>query len=763
MLKTLRRIVQEVNTAEDLPEALEIVVRGVNQALGTEACSIFLVDEERGENVLVATEGLNKDFIGKVRLKLGEGLIGTVGSRAEPINLQDAATHPNFVHYPGLGEEDLRAFLGVPIIHQRQILGVLAVYQHEARRFDEAEEAFLVTLSAQLGGTIAHALAVGALQEFSQTQAPKVDSKDKEIILSGISGAPGIAIGTAVIVYPLADLGAVPDRKIDVDEIETEIAQFQVALAATRETINRLGNNMAISGLPAEERELFDVYMRILDSQSLVGEIVNEIKDGQWAQGALKHVVENHIARFAAMDDSYLQERAADIKDLGERVLSNLQSRESRIQNFPEATILVGEDVTPAALAEVPEGRLAGVVSIRGSANSHVAILARALGLPTVLGVGGVKITQLEGTELIVDGFYGQVYKSPSPALRHEFMTLLQEELEFDKELESLCGLSAETLDGSNILLFVNTGLAPDVGNALSVGAEGVGLYRTEVPFMTRDRFPSEEEQRIIYRQLLQAFSPRPVIMRTLDVGGDKALPYFPVKEDNPFLGWRGIRVTLDHPEILLVQLRAMLQASVGLDNLQIMFPMITIISEVEEALRLLRQAYEEIVAEGFAVKMPRIGVMVEVPSAVYQAQILARRVDFLSVGSNDLTQYLLAVDRNNSRVAGLYDSLHPAVLRALQQVVACAHREGKKVSICGEMAGDPPAAILLLAMGFDALSMNANRLLKIKWVIRKFTMKQAKQLLDEVMVMDDAVEIRNHMELALEEAGLGGLMRAGR
>lgn len=759
MLKTLRRIVQEVNSARDLPEALNIVVRDVSQAMGTEACTIFLVDEDRGENVLVATEGLNKELIGKARLKLGEGLIGLIGERAEPINVENAKSHPNYVHYPGLGEEDFKAFLGVPIIHQRHVLGVLVVYQHEARCFDEAEEAFLVTLSAQLGGTIAHALAVGALKDFSKTLEPQV----KEIVLSGFAAAPGIAIGTAVIVYPLADLFAVPDRKIEPQEVETEIAQFQAALTITREAIRRLGHNMDVAGLPAEEQGLFDVYLKILDSESLIKEIIDKIKNGQWAQAALKQVIEEHIARFEAMDDSYLQERAADLKDLGERVLANLQSREDRVQHYPENTILVGEEVTPSALAEVPEGKLAGVVSLHGSANSHVAILARALGLPTVLGIGGAKITQLEGQELIVDGFYGQVYCSPSHALRHEFMALRQEELEFDKELESLCDLPAETTDSYSIALHVNTGLAPEVGTALSAGAQGVGLYRTEVPFMSRDRFPSEEEQRIIYRQLLHAFAPRPVIMRTLDIGGDKALPYFPVKEDNPFLGWRGIRVTLDHPEIFLVQLRAMLQASVGLDNLQIMFPMITTISELEESLRLLKQAYEETVAEGFAIKMPTTGVMVEVPSAVYQAQLLARRVDFLSVGSNDLTQYLLAVDRNNSRVANLYDSLHPAVLRALMQVVAGVHREGKKVSICGEMAGDPASAILLLAMGFDTLSMNSNRLLRIKAVIRRFSMKQAKQLLDEVLAMDDPVEIRNHMEMALEEAGLGGLMRAGR
>lgn len=762
MLKTLRRIVQEVSAAQDLPEALHIVVRGVNQAMGTEACSIFLIDQEKGEDVLVATEGLNKDLIGKVRLKLGEGLVGLIVDRAEPINLENAANHPNYIHYPGLGEDQLKAFLGVPIIHQRQVLGALIVHQHEKRSFDEAEEAFLITLSAQLAGIIIHNVTSGDLREYYRSQEP-APSVPKEVILTGITGAPGVAIGRAVVVYPLADLSAVPDRKIDIDDIENEIASLAAAIKQTKINITELGSNMKSSGLPEEEMALFDVYLGILDSGSLVNEIIAEIREGQWAQGALKSVLQQHIARFEAMDDPYLRERASDLKDLGERVLSYLQDRTGRAIEFPEKTILVGEEVTPASLAEVPEGRLAAVVSVRGSANSHVAILARALGVPTIFGIVGVKIAQLEEEELIVDGYYGQVYRSPSAALRQEFLHLMQEEQEFDKELENLRDLPAETLDLHQINLYVNTGLAPDISKALNVSAQGVGLYRTEVPFLSRDRFPSEEEQRLIYRQLLESFAPRPVIIRTLDVGGDKALPYFPVVEDNPFLGWRGIRITLDHPEILLVQLRAMLQASIGLNNLRIMFPMITNVSEVEEALRLFRQAYEETLAEGFDLQMPEIGVMVEVPAAVYLAQILAKRVDFLSVGSNDLTQYILAVDRNNARVASLYDSLHPAVLRALMQAVAGAHREGKPVSICGEMAGDPACALLLLAMGFNSLSMNANRLLRIKLVIRKFTMKRAKQLLDEVLAMDDAMEIRSHMELALEEVGLGGLMRAGK
>jgi len=297
--------------------------------------------------------------------------------------------------------------------------------------------------------------------------------------------------------------------------------------------------------------------------------------------------------------------------------------------------------------------------------------------------------------------------------------------------------------------------LMSDVLRAAERGAEGVGLYRTEISFLMRDRFPSEEEQRIIYREQLEAFSPRPVTMRTLDIGGDKPLPYFPIAEENPFLGWRGIRICLDHPEIFLVQVRGMLKASAGLDNLRILLPMITSVTELESALRLIHRAHRELVQEQLDIDFPEIGVMIEVPAAVFQIRELARRVDFLSVGSNDLTQYLLAVDRNNPRVAGLFNSFHPSVLRALNWMVDECHKEKKPISICGEMAGDPSSAVLLMAMGYDMLSMNANNLPRVKSVIRQLAMTEAKQLLSEALQMDEAKTIVDHVRKVLEAKGV--------
>lgn len=581
-----------------------------------------------------------------------------------------------------------------------------------------------------------------------------------EATYSGIAGAPGVAIGIGVVVFPLLDLDVIPDR--EPEDIEAEIQLLESALASSREDFRVLGERLS-SSLPEEERALFDVYQRILESSNLGAEIVAEIHRGNWAQGALRTVIQVHVERLANLENEYLRERATDICDLCHRVLGYLQRNDRSLPQYEEKTILIGEKLTAADLAEVPDGCLVGLISANGSSSSHIAILARAMGVPTVMGASDIPIYELQGKEIIVDGYYGQLYASPSSAIRQEFAILAKEEQKLDASLELLRDLPAETQDGHRVMMLVNTGLGTDVGLSLAAGAEGAGLYRTEVPFLIRDQFPSGEEQRIIYRQLLSSFAPRPVTMRTLDIGGDKPLPYFPVAEDNPFLGWRGIRISLDHPEIFLVQVRAMMRASDGLSNLRIMLPMITDVSEVEEATRLLKKAFTDVTEEGMNIEMPEVGVMIEVPSAVYQARSLAKRVDFLSVGSNDLTQYILAVDRNNSRVANLYDSLHPAVLRALIQVVEGGHQEGKHVSICGEMAGDPAAVILLIAMGFDSFSMSASSLRRMKWVVRQITQKKAAKLLQEVLSMESAVMIRCHLELALERAGLGGLIRAGR
>ena len=502
MLKSLRRIVQEVGAAQDLGQALEIVVSRVQEIVRTEACTIFMLDPRGNEYVMMATQGLNRDAVGVVRVGINQGLIGLVGQREEPINLENASSHPRFRYDPNVGEDKYRAFLGVPIIHQRNVLGVLVIQQTQQRRFDETEEAFLVTLSAQLAGVIAHAKATG-FHGVNNGNLSGIDPLEDVAALGGLPCVSGVAIGTGFTVYPKADLTAVPDREIE--DIEAEIQLFEEALAATRQNIQALGERLSVT-LPVEEQALFEVYLSILDKAGLGTEVVAEIRNGNWAQGALRRVIDRHVSYFATMDDDYLQERATDLRDLGRRVLANLQEKSRDTQFYPENTILVGEEVAAADLAEVPEGCLKGVVSARGSSNSHVAILARALGVPTVMGASGTSMTNLNGKEIIVDGYYGHVYVEPSKKLRKEFLALAEEERQLDADLATLRDLPAKTPDGRELTLYVNTGLAVDAGLALSVGAAGVGLFRTEVSFMNRECFPVEEEQRLLYRQLLKAF-----------------------------------------------------------------------------------------------------------------------------------------------------------------------------------------------------------------------------------------------------------------
>lgn len=758
-LSLLRHIVQKVSGATSLQDALDTLVSAVQQAMQTEACTVYMIDKRQSKYALVATQGLNQKMVKHIRFGLSEGLVGYVGQREEPINLEAASLHEKFLYHPEVGEDKYNAFLGVPIIHHKRVMGVLAVQQVDKRKFDETDEAFLVTISAQLAGIFANAEFTGELRELFASNRETRSSKD--VIFKGIPAVPGVAIGKAVIIYPVADLDAIPNRKTD--NIDHEIAIFDTALQAAKQDITALSAKIG-KILPKEELAIFQAYIGLLDSVNLVDDIKNEIRTGQWAQGALRKVIKKYAHQFSSMEDEYIKERATDIKDLGRRILLHLQARQPAVVDYPDNTILLGEEITPTDLAAIPEGRLAGIISMKGTANAHTAIIARSLNLPTVMGVSGIVLDRTRDKNVVLDGYLGKVYINPEANLLENFKKLLNEEYELEKSLEDLRQAEAITPDGYRMDLLVNAGLAADAGMSLSVGADGVGLYRTEISFMAREYFPSEEDQRIIYRQLLQSMAPQQVTMRTLDIGGDKMLPYFPMNnEDNPFLGWRGIRFTLDHPEVLLIQLRALLKASVDLNNLQILLPMITRIQEIDESMQHITQAFSELAEEGHKLVMPPIGAMIEVPAAVYQAKEIAKKVEFLSIGTNDLVQYLLAVDRNNARVASLYESLHPSVIKALIQVVTCAHEEGKPVGVCGEMASDPLCAILLLGMGCDYLSMNAASLPRIKWVIRSFNLSSSRKILNQVLKLETANQIRVVLESHLTDAGLGGLIRAGK
>lgn len=754
-LDSLRRIVQEVDAAPTLHGALETMVEQVSDTMHVDVCSVYLLDEVNQRYVLMASKGLNPDVIGEAYLSKGEGLVGLVGQREEIINLAEASTHPRFHYLEGTNEEQYHAFLGVPIMYRRKVMGVMVVQQRQSQEFTEAAESFLVTLCAQISGVIAHAHAVGQVDVFR-----KPSSGPSPRIFNGVPGSSGIAIGRAMVLFPAADIDLVPDRPAE--DIQEELELLRDAVQAVRNEINDMNLRMQDS-LMEEERALFGVYLRMLDDHALPAEIEAHIRAGSWAQGAVRHVIDEHASHFAQMEDEYLRERVSDLRDLGRRLLAHLQSEDkSPHRDLAEDTILIGEELTTAQLVELQLTKICAIVTTAGAANSHMVIVARALGIPTVVGVSELPLTQLDDAEMIVDAHLGRVFVHPQRRLRQRYRDIQREEEQAAKDLKAYEDRDTVTLDGFVVPLYINSGLMIDVLRGTQRGAQGVGLYRSEISFMLRDRFPGEEEQRIIYRQQLSHFANRPVIMRTLDIGADKDLPYLSIKEDNSALGWRGIRFTLDHPEIFSAQIRAMLKASIGLNNLHLLLPMITSVAEVEEALYLLERSLAEVQEEEqVRIARPKVGVMIEVPSMLYQLRDMASLVDFFSVGSNDLTQYLLAVDRNNPRVAALYNHYHPAVLRALYLLSTEAHSLQRPISICGEMAGDPSSAILLAAMGFNSLSMSAANLLKVRKALCNIHLSEAKALLHEVLAVDSPAVIRSWIEHYMMGKGLHDLVRS--
>ena len=761
MLTTLKRIVQEVNQIPVLDDALACLANRLVEALKVDSCSIYLADYEHQHFMLVATQGLAKTAVGQVSVGFSEGLVGLIGQREEPLNISDAPSHPRFKHYPEVQEDNYHAFLGAPIIHQRKVLGVLTLQQHEKRRFSEDEEAFLVTLAMQLAVEIANAKARGSIN-LLQDNIPN----DWQKSLRGIPGSAGLASGIGYLENILVSIHTYVPKKDD--NQSQQIQNYRQAVRQTQADMAVLSEKME-GEVPDDVRAIFQLYYHLLDANSLGREVEEKIKIGWDAPTSLKMVVENYIRQFQAMNDPYMRERAVDVEDMGNRVLANILGISNNLpekRDPPKHAILIAEEVTAVMLAEFPSDKLMGIVSMRGSNNSHAAIMARAMGVPAVMGLNNVPIELLNEKEILLDGYTGDVIVSPNQTIRHEFDQLVLEENLLSERIHSQDNLPAITTDNCEMSLFTNAGLSLENEQNDNPYSDGVGLFRTEIPFMMRERFPTEQEQVVLYRNLLQAEPLKPFTMRTLDVGGDKPLPYFPVSEENPFLGWRGIRLTLDHPEIFLVQIRAMLQASIGLENLQIMLPMITSVSEVSEAKRLIKQAFYEIEEEanirGEVLNMPKIGVMLEVPAVIYQLPQLAKIVDFFSVGSNDLTQYLLAVDRNNPRVADLYDSYHPAVLNALHTIAKHTQLLQIPVTVCGELAGEPGGVILLLAMGYRKLSMNNHNLLKVKWIIRNIQKSSAEQLLAKVLTLNNPQDVRGEINSYLESVGLGGLVRAG-
>ncbi|ATM94663.1 phosphoenolpyruvate--protein phosphotransferase [Yersinia frederiksenii] len=748
MLTRLREIVEKVAMATSLTDALELLVNETCLAMDTEVCSIYLADNDRRCYYLMATRGLKKPRGRTITLAFDEGIVGLVGRLAEPINLADAQSHPSFKYVPQVKEDRFRAFLGVPIIYRRQLLGVLVVQQREHRQFDESEESFMVTLATQLAGIL------------SQSQLNAIFGQYRQTRIRALAAAPGVAVAegwqdtsqpSLDLVYEASTLDPVLERERLTQALEEAAAEFR-----------RFSKRFAASS-QKESAAIFDLYSHLLNDARLKRELFAQIDAGSVAEWAVKQVVEQFAAQFASLQDTYMRERASDLRALGQRLLFHLDDSTSGASQWPERFILVADELTATLLAEVPQDRLAGVVVRDGAANSHAAILVRAMGIPTVMGAD-IQPALLNQRLLIVDGYRGEVLVDPEPVLVKEYQRLVTEEIELSKLAEDDVEQPAALKSGERIQVMLNAGLSPEHEQLLGGRVDGVGLYRTEIPFMLQSGFPSEEEQVAQYQGMLQLYPNKPVTLRTLDIGADKQLPYMPISEENPCLGWRGIRVTLDQPEIFLIQVRAMLRANAGTGNLGILLPMITSLEEVDEAKRLIDRAGREVQEVlGYELPQPKLGVMIEVPAMIFMLPYLKSRVDFISVGTNDLTQYLLAVDRNNTHVASLYDSLHPAMLQVLNHILTQATQSGLQVSLCGEMAGDPMGALLLVGLGYRNLSMNGRSVARIKYLLRNIELADAQALAERVLTAQMTTDVRHLTAAFMERRGLGGLIRGGK
>jgi len=766
--------------AADLRETLDKIVAAIAQGMEVEVCSLYLFDPQRERLVLRATIGLDRDSVGKVSMRTNEGLVGMVIEKGEAVGVTDALSHPRYKYFPETGEERYHTFLGVPVQDGRnKPIGVLVVQTLTRRKFTKSEARLLKTAANQVAQILSHFRLRETLatkeKEREEYRRRMIEAnrqlKDYEKVggktrvaapvkirrprLVGLPAAPGFAIGVAHVVGTFM---STIDRNSKARDPKIEQKRFEEAHARALTELGALKARMAPLMADSDLR-IFDGHRMILEDEEFVGRVREAIEQGYAAESALFRAIDELSARLLAVADGYLRERATDYRDVGHRVLRHLR-QEGGKGPFGKPTIIVAEELTLSQLTMVSHDNLVGIALQSGGATSHAAILARSFEIPTVVGVEHLMESVIEADTLVLDGNSGIVYVNPTPEVEKDYVALTKRYENFKRDLMEDADEPAATRDGHRVRLFANIALYNDVPLALQYGAEGIGLLRSEFSFLTYEDFPDEDQQIALYIRMLQAVGQRPVTIRTLDIGADKFPPYMRVpREDNPFLGWRSIRISLEMPELFKVQLRAILRAATRF-NVRIMFPMISSLEELRRAKELLAEAQAELYNEGLDHNpdVP-VGIMVEVPSAVWLAPRLAPMVDFFSIGTNDLIQYLLAADRNNPKVAHLYEAFHPAVISAISEVVNVARAADKEVGICGEMASDPLATLLLVGIGLDELSLSPLFIPVVRKALREVDYQTARQVAREVLQMGSVQEIKGYLIERYRDLGLINLV----
>ena len=723
----LKRLRETMARADSVDGMLGEVVRLVASEMVAEVCSIYLL--RAGEVLeLFATQGLNPSAVHRTRLRVGEGLVGDIAAHARPLALDDAQSHPQFAYRPETGEEIYHSLAGVPILRMGRVLGVLVVQNRTRRQYDEEEIETLQTIAMVLAELIS------AGHFVSPNEVQQVDGLGLlPLRVDGVQLTPGIAIGRAVLHEPRIVI-----QKVVAEDISQELSRFETAAHGVREDIDRMLEAHDMQS--GEQREILETFRMFVDDRGWLERVREAIASGLTAEAAVQRAFDDVHARVGQSADPYIRERLSDLQDLTNRLLLRLSGRVAPDpSSLPDDMIVIARDMGPAELLDYDRTRLRGLVLEEGSAMSHVAIVARALDIPVVGRAPDVLARIEPGDAIVVDGDNGQVLVRPADDILETVDGAIGARAARRRRYAALRELPAATRDQARISLHINAGLLIDMQHLDETGADGVGLYRTEIPFMVRSEFPDVDAQAWLYGRVLDLADGRPVAFRTLDVGGDKVLPYVGTfGDDNPAMGWRAIRIGLDRPAMLRRQLRALIQAANG-RPLSVMYPMIAEVGELKRARRLLDLELERAKRRGQALPQPlRVGVMFEVPALAWQLDSLVRHVDFISVGTNDLMQFLYAADRGNTRLAGRYDSLSPAMLRLLHFVVEKLRPTGVELSVCGEMAGQPVDALALLAIGVRTLSMAPGSIGPVKAMIRSLDLKHATRFVSAMLTQPD-------------------------
>ena len=743
LLRRLREVMAEPVSAQ---ERLDKIVVLIAANMVAEVCSVYVLRVD-GTLELYATEGLKREAVHQTVLRQDEGLVGLVASEANPINLSEAPAHPAFSYRPETGEESYHSFLGVPILRAGNTLGVLVVQNRARRTYSEEEEEALQTTAMVLAETIAS----GELLALAVPGAEPAIRPRRH--LTGQALADGIALGHVVLHEPRVTV-----KDVIADDVPKELKRLDEAIATLRADLDLMFERRDVAD-GGEHREVLDAYRMFAHDQGWLHRLHEAVLTGLTAEAGVERVQSDNRARMLRMTDPYLRDRLHDLDDLGNRLMRQLMGQDHAPprEQLPDNAIVVARSMGPAALLDYDRRKLRGLLLEEGGPTSHVAIIARALGIAAVGEIDNITGLVDSGDAIIVDGATGDVHLRPPPDIETAYVERVKLRARRQAQYRALRDKPCVTKNGEPVGLMINAGLLVDLPHIAETGAGGIGLFRTEMQFMIATAMPRISEQLSLYRSVLDAAGDKPVIFRTLDIGGDKVLPYMQAEqEENPALGWRAIRLGLDRPGLMRSQVRALLQAAAGRE-LKVMFPMIAAVSEFDEAKALIER--ELTLLRRRRHKLPErveVGAMVEVPSLLFQLDELIQRVDFLSVGSNDLMQFLFAADRGNRRVAERFDSLSAPILRALMQISDRARAGGKPLSLCGELASKPIGALALVGIGYRTLSLAPSALGAVKSMLLDLDAKKAEALLRPLVETPvPGVSIRARLEAFAAAEGL--------